>query len=56
MLPKEIDEEVARAHLPHLNVKLTNLTETQSKYLGIPVSGPYKAVRLESCLQYSEAV
>ncbi|KAJ2925028.1 hypothetical protein H1R20_g12082, partial [Candolleomyces eurysporus] len=42
MLPKEIDEEVARAHLPHLNAKLTTLTETQSNYLGISVNGPYK--------------
>jgi len=43
ILPKELDEEVARAHLEHLKVKLTTLTETQSKYLDIPVKGPYKA-------------
>ncbi|TFL00727.1 S-adenosyl-L-homocysteine hydrolase [Pterulicium gracile] len=43
MLPKELDEEVARAHLATLNVKLTTLTETQSSYLDIPVNGPYKA-------------
>jgi adenosylhomocysteinase len=43
ILPKELDEEVARAHLEHLKVKLTTLTETQSKYLDIPVNGPYKA-------------
>jgi adenosylhomocysteinase len=43
MLPKELDEEVARAHLTTLNVKLTTLTDTQSKYLDIPVNGPYKA-------------
>jgi len=43
MLPKELDEEVARAHLEQLNVKLTVLNETQSKYLDIPVNGPYKA-------------
>lgn len=43
MLPKELDEEVARAHLEQLNVKLTVLTETQSKYLDIPANGPYKA-------------
>jgi adenosylhomocysteinase len=43
MLPKELDEEVARAHLAQLNVKLTTLTETQAKYLDIPVHGPYKA-------------
>lgn len=42
MLPKELDEEVARAHLAQLNVKLTSLTDTQSKYLDIPVAGPYK--------------
>ena len=43
MLPKELDEEVARAHLATLNVKLTTLTDTQSKYLDVPVNGPYKA-------------
>jgi adenosylhomocysteinase len=45
MLPKELDEEVARAHLAKLNVKLTTLTSAQSQYLDIPVNGPYKAVR-----------
>lgn len=45
MLPKELDEEVARAHLAQLNVNLTTLTEIQSKYLDIPVLGPYKPVR-----------
>jgi len=43
MLPKELDEEVARAHLASLNVKLTTLSATQSTYLDIPVNGPYKA-------------
>jgi adenosylhomocysteinase len=43
MLPKELDEEVARAHLPSLGVKLTTLTATQSGYLDIPANGPYKA-------------
>ena len=42
MLPKELDEEVARAHLAQLNVKLTTLSSEQAKYLDIPVSGPYK--------------
>ncbi|KAF7797357.1 hypothetical protein EIP86_008552 [Pleurotus ostreatoroseus] len=42
MLPKELDEEVARAHLEQLNVKLTQLTSEQSSYLDIPVNGPYK--------------
>ncbi|KAG8976154.1 S-adenosyl-L-homocysteine hydrolase [Tulasnella sp. 425] len=43
ILPKNLDEEVARLHLKQLNVKLTKLTDTQSKYLDIPVNGPYKA-------------
>lgn len=42
MLPKELDEEVARAHLAQLNVKLTTLSKEQSEYLDIPVNGPYK--------------
>jgi adenosylhomocysteinase len=42
MLPKELDEEVARAHLAQLGVKLTTLSQTQSSYLDIPVNGPYK--------------
>jgi len=42
ILPKELDEEVARAHLTNLNVKLTTLTNEQSKYLDLPVNGPYK--------------
>jgi len=42
MLPKHLDEEVARLHLPHLGVKLTTLTKEQSEYLGVPVEGPYK--------------
>jgi adenosylhomocysteinase len=43
VLPKKLDEEVARLHLQHLDVELTVLTEDQSKYLGIPVEGPYKS-------------
>ncbi|THH01181.1 hypothetical protein EW026_g1494 [Hermanssonia centrifuga] len=42
MLPKELDEEVARAHLEQLNVKLTQLTPEQASYLDIPANGPYK--------------
>jgi len=42
MLPKELDEEVARLHLDQLGVKLTKLTTKQSEYLGIAVDGPYK--------------
>nr|XP_054748533.1 adenosylhomocysteinase A-like [Lytechinus pictus] len=41
-LPKKLDEEVARLHLDHLGIKLTRLTDSQSKYLGIPKEGPYK--------------
>jgi len=43
MLPKHLDEEVARLHLAHLGVKLTKLTAQQAKYLGVSVEGPYKA-------------
>merc|ERR1712093_9799 len=42
VLPKELDEEVARAHLQSLNFKLTKLTTVQSEYLGLPAEGPYK--------------
>jgi adenosylhomocysteinase len=43
VLPKKLDEEVARLHLDHLGVKLSQLTESQADYLGIPLEGPYKA-------------
>ncbi|MBW2272345.1 MAG: adenosylhomocysteinase [Deltaproteobacteria bacterium] len=42
VLPKKLDEEVARLHLDKLGVKLTRLTPAQSEYLGIDVDGPYK--------------
>jgi len=42
VLPKNLDEEVARLHLEKIGVKLTKLTKEQSEYLGVPVSGPYK--------------
>jgi adenosylhomocysteinase len=42
MLPKKLDEEVARLHLEKLGVELTVLTEKQAKYLDVPVEGPYK--------------
>jgi adenosylhomocysteinase len=42
MLPKILDEEVARLHLDKLGVKLTKLTKKQADYLGISVDGPYK--------------
>ena len=43
MLPKTLDEEVARLHLGQLGVQLTELTKAQAEYLGIPVEGPYKS-------------
>jgi adenosylhomocysteinase len=42
MLPKHLDEQVARLHLDHLGVKLTKLTAEQASYIGVPVEGPYK--------------
>jgi adenosylhomocysteinase len=42
VLPKELDEEVARLHLGQLGVKLTKLTQAQADYLGIPIEGPFK--------------
>ena len=42
MLPKALDEEVARLHLGHLGVKLTTLSKEQADYIGVPVDGPYK--------------
>lgn len=42
MLPKILDEEVARLHIGRLGVKLSRLTEDQADYIGVPVDGPYK--------------
>jgi adenosylhomocysteinase len=42
VLPKHLDEKVARLHLDKLGVKLTKLSNHQSEYLGLPVEGPYK--------------
>ena len=42
VLPKKLDEEVARLHLDKLGVKLTQLTPAQADYIGVPVDGPYK--------------
>lgn len=42
VMPKKLDEEVARLHLDKLGVKLTKLTAKQADYLGIPAEGPYK--------------
>ena len=43
VLPKHLDEKVARLHLDALNVKLTLLTKDQAEYIGVDVAGPYKA-------------
>ena len=43
MLPKKLDEEVARLHLAQLGVNLTVMTQEQADYLGVPKDGPYKA-------------
>ncbi len=42
VLPKHLDEKVARLHLEKLGARLTHLTEAQSAYIGVPVEGPYK--------------
>ncbi|MBK8239451.1 MAG: adenosylhomocysteinase [Deltaproteobacteria bacterium] len=42
VLPKHLDEEVARLHLGKLGAKLTTLTSQQAEYLGVPVGGPFK--------------
>jgi adenosylhomocysteinase len=42
VLPKGLDEEVARLHLDQLGVKLTRLSDEQAAYIGVPVEGPYK--------------
>src|SRR5690606_26583680 len=42
VLPKRLDEQVARLHLEKLGVKLTQLSRKQADYIGVPVEGPYK--------------
>merc|ERR1711990_1215290 len=42
LLPKELDEKVARLHLPALGAELTTLTKEQADYIDVPVGGPYK--------------
>jgi len=52
ILPKALDEEVARAHLKSLNVELTQMTTVQAEYLGLAQDGPYKvrnSPSLSSC-------
>jgi adenosylhomocysteinase len=43
ILPKKLDEEVARLHLEKIGVKLTTLTREQADYIGVPIEGPFKA-------------
>jgi adenosylhomocysteinase len=43
VLPKHLDESVARLHLDALGVRLTQLSEEQAAYIGVPVGGPYKS-------------
>jgi adenosylhomocysteinase len=43
VLPKKLDEEVARLHLGKLGAKLTRLSKEQAEYLNVPVDGPYKS-------------
>jgi len=43
VLPKKLDEEVARLHLEKIGVKLTTLSQKQADYIGVPVEGPFKA-------------
>ncbi len=45
VLPKQLDEKVARLHLDALGVKLTELSTEQADYIGVPVEGPYKSDR-----------
>jgi adenosylhomocysteinase len=43
VLPKTLDEKVARLHLAKIGVKLTELRKDQANYIGVPTQGPYKA-------------
>lgn len=43
ILPKKLDEKVARSHLSQLGVNLTVLTDEQANYINVPIEGPYKA-------------
>jgi adenosylhomocysteinase len=52
MLPKALDEEVARLHLPKLGAKLTKLTPVQLEYLGLEPEGPFKVFYLIYALTY----
>jgi adenosylhomocysteinase len=43
VLPKHLDEKVARLHLDRIGVRLTQMTDEQAKYIGVPKDGPYKS-------------
>ena len=43
VLPKHLDEKVARLHLEQLGINLTTLSSEQAEYIGVKVEGPYKA-------------
>ena len=43
MLPKKLDEKVARLHLDKIGVKLTTLRDDQADYIGVPKDGPFKS-------------
>jgi adenosylhomocysteinase len=43
VLPKHLDEEVARLHLAKIGAKLTTLSAAQAAYIGVPLNGPYKS-------------
>jgi adenosylhomocysteinase len=43
VLPKKLDEHVARLHLKKIGAHLTQMSSEQSSYIGVPVDGPYKA-------------
>jgi adenosylhomocysteinase len=43
VLPKRLDEEVARLHLGRIGANLTKLTDEQAAYIGVPAEGPYKS-------------
>ncbi|HEX2244303.1 MAG TPA: adenosylhomocysteinase, partial [Gammaproteobacteria bacterium] len=43
VLPKRLDEEVARLHLDRIGARLTRLTDEQARYIGVPVDGPFKS-------------
>jgi adenosylhomocysteinase len=43
VLPKQLDEKVARLHLKKLGARLTRMNDEQARYIGVPVDGPYKS-------------